>query len=163
MSARCRARRQPQVNVPRRIPLASSAPAAPRGPGRAIALLALAGFAAQAMVRVTDSLLPQIAADFGVTIGAASIVVTAYAVTHGSIQLVIGPVGDRFGKYRSIAAACGMGALLVLLCGLAQSLPMLALARLVSGAAVGWIIPLSLAFVGDVTPYERRQPVIGRY
>jgi len=34
----------------------------------------------------------------GVSVGAASIVVTAYALAHGSVQLVIGPVGDRFGK-----------------------------------------------------------------
>jgi predicted MFS family arabinose efflux permease len=34
-------------------------------PTRPIALLAVAGFASQAQVRVTDSLLPQIASDFG--------------------------------------------------------------------------------------------------
>ena len=44
-------------------------------PTRSIILLAGAGFASQAMVRVTDSLLPQIAADFGTTVGAASIIV----------------------------------------------------------------------------------------
>jgi hypothetical protein len=32
-------------------------------------LLAVAGFASQAMVRSADSLLPQIAGDFGVTVG----------------------------------------------------------------------------------------------
>ena len=62
---------------------------------RAIVLLAVAGFASQAMVRSADSLLPQIAGDFGVTVGAASIVVSAYTVVHGSMQLVSGPVGDR--------------------------------------------------------------------
>ncbi|MSP32014.1 MAG: hypothetical protein EXR03_04220, partial [Pseudolabrys sp.] len=50
----------------------------------AITLLAIAAFAAQAMVRVTDSLLPQIAADLSVTVGAASIVVTVYLLAHGS-------------------------------------------------------------------------------
>ena len=115
------------------------------------------------MVRVTDSLLPQIAADFGVTVGAASIVVTVYAAMHGSIQLVIGPIGERIGKYLAITIACGLTAVLVLLCGLTQSLPSLALARLASGATAGWIIPLAMAFVGDVTPYERRQQVLGRY
>ena len=59
---------------------------------RAIALLAIAAFAAQAMVRVTDSLLPQIAADLNTTVGAASIVVTVYLLAHGSVQLVIGPM-----------------------------------------------------------------------
>ena len=55
----------------------------------AITLLAFASFASQSMVRVSDSLLPQIAADMGVSVGAASIVVTAYALAHGSVQLII--------------------------------------------------------------------------
>ena len=58
-------------------------------------------------MRAADSLLPQIAADFAVTVGAASIVITAYALTHGSMQLVTGPIADRFGKYRTVAIACG--------------------------------------------------------
>ncbi|MBO0754532.1 MAG: MFS transporter [Bradyrhizobiaceae bacterium] len=130
---------------------------------RAIVLLAVAGFASQAMVRVADSLLPQIAADLGVTIGAASTIVSAYAITHGSMQLVIGPLGERFGKYVTIATACGLSSVLVLLCGLAHSLTNLTLARLASGAAAAWIIPLGMAYIGDVVPYERRQQVLGRY
>jgi MFS transporter, YNFM family, putative membrane transport protein len=126
-------------------------------------LLAVAGFASQAQVRVTDSLLPQIAADFHTTVGAAAIVVTSYAIAHGSIQLVIGPVGDRLGKYRAVTLMCAIGTVLVALCGTAASLPQLALARLATGAAAGWIIPISMAYVGDVTPYERRQPILGRY
>src|ERR687888_2299906 len=91
-------------------------------PTRSIILLAGAGFASQAMVGVTDWLLPQIAADFGTTVGEASIVVAAYALSHGSIQLIIGPVADRFGKYRTVAVMCALGSLLVALCGIAQSL-----------------------------------------
>jgi len=126
-------------------------------------LLAAAGFAAQAQVRVTDSLLPQIASDFHTTIGDAAIVVTAYAVAHGSVQLVIGPVGDRFGKYRTVAVMCAIGAVMVALCGTAASLSQLMLLRLATGLAGGWIIPISMAYVGDVTPYERRQPILARY
>jgi MFS transporter, YNFM family, putative membrane transport protein len=132
-------------------------------PTRSIILLAGAGFASQAMVRVTDSLLPQIAADFGTTVGEASIVVAAYSLSHGSIQLIIGPVGDRFGKYRTVAVMCALATVLVALCGTVQSLPALAAARFASGAAAGWIIPISMAYVGDVTPYERRQPILARY
>ncbi len=123
----------------------------------------MAGFASQAQVRVTDSLLPQIAADFHTTVGEAAMVVTAYAMAHGSIQLVIGPVGDRLGKYRAVALMCAIGAMLVALCGTAASLSQLALARLATGAAAGWVIPISMAYVGDVTPYERRQPILARY
>jgi len=114
-------------------------------------------------VRVTDSLLPQIAADFHTVVGVAAMVVTSYAIAHGSIQLVIGPVGDRLGKYRTITLMCAIGTVLVALCGLSASLPQLALARLATGAAAGWIIPISMAYVGDVTPYELRQPILGRY
>lgn len=52
---------------------------------------------------------------------------------------------------------------MVAICGLAPSLNVLIAARLGSGLATGWIIPLALAFVGDVIPYERRQQVIGRF
>jgi MFS family permease len=100
------------------------------------------------MVRVTDSLLPQIAADLGVTVGATSIVVTVYLLAHGSVQLVIGPIADRVGKYRCIALAAAGSTVMVAICGLAPSLPVLIAARLGSGLATGWIIPLALAFVG---------------
>jgi len=129
----------------------------------AITLLAIAAFAAQAMVRVTDSLLPQIAADLNATVGAASIVVTAYLLAHGSVQLVIGPIGDRFGKYLCVAVAAALSTVMVLACGLAPSLPVLVAARLACGLATGWIIPFAMAFVGDVIPYERRQQVLGRF
>ena len=129
----------------------------------AITLLALASFAAQAMVRVTDSLLPQIAADLNVSVGATSIVVTAYLLAHGSVQLVIGPIGDRFGKYLCVSIAAAGSTAMVVACGLAPSLPVLVAARLACGLATGWIIPFALAFVGDVIPYEHRQQVIGRF
>jgi predicted MFS family arabinose efflux permease len=138
-------------------------PAPPGSATRAIALLSVAAFAAQAMVRVTDSLLPQIAADLQASVGATSIVVTAYLLAHASVQLVMGPFGDRFGKYHSVAIATGCAAVMVALCGLAASLPLLVAARLGSGLATGWIIPFALAFIGDVVNYENRQQVIGRF
>jgi predicted MFS family arabinose efflux permease len=96
-------------------------------------------------------------------VGAASIVVTVYLLAHGSVQLVIGPIGDRFGKYLCVSIAAAVSTLMVFACGLAPSLPLLVAARLGSGLATGWIIPFALAFVGDVIPYERRQLVIGRF
>jgi YNFM family putative membrane transporter len=153
----------PSVNARHRIVTAIAPPAPHKTPTRSIIQLAAAGFASQAQVRVTDSLLPQIAADFGTTVGAAAMVVTTYVIAHGSIQLLIGPVGDRFGKYLAITIMSLASSILVVLCGFANSLPELAVARFLAGAAAGWVIPLSMAYVGDVTPYERRQTVLGRY
>jgi predicted MFS family arabinose efflux permease len=141
-----------------------TSPLSPRTtPVRPIILLAAAGFASQAQVRVTDSLLPQIASDFQTTVGIAATVLTAYALTHGSIQFVVGPVADRFGKYRTVAIASVLAAALVALCGTVSSLPQLALARLATGAVAGWVIPVSMAYVGDVTPADRLQPILARY
>ncbi len=130
---------------------------------RAIVLLAVAGFAAQSMVRSADSLLPQIASDFAVTVGAASIIVWVYSLMHGSMQLVIGPIGDRFGKYLMIAIMCALSAATVAACGFAHDLTTLTLARIGAGATASWVIPLGMAFIGDVIPYEQRQQVLGRY
>ncbi len=79
----CQQSRTPQaLSTVYRVPI----PPPPSAPNRAIFLLSLAGFASQAMVRVSDSLLPQIAADLAATVGAASIVVTAYShrARHGA-------------------------------------------------------------------------------
>jgi predicted MFS family arabinose efflux permease len=140
-----------------------SPPSSPRSYTSAIAFLAVAGFASQAMVRSLDSLLPQIAGDFGTTVGVASIVVSAYSLMHGTMQLFMGPIGDRYGKYLMVAICCACASLFVGLCGFTNNLTTLTLARLGSGAFAAWLIPMGMAFVGDVVPYERRQQVLGRY
>lgn len=132
-------------------------------PTRAIAFLALAAFASQAMVRAADPLLPQIAADVGTTVGTASIITSAYAVSHGATQMFLGPFGDRFPKYGMVTLLCALCAVAVAACGFAQSLTMLGIARLACGVTAGTIIPLGMAFIGDSVPWERRQTVLGRF
>lgn len=89
--------------------------------------------------------------------------VSVYAVSHGFVQFVAGPVGDRFGKYRTVAVASMIAAAFVAVCGVASSLPQLVLARLATGAVAGWVIPISLAYVGDVVAADRLQPILARY
>lgn len=136
---------------------------ASRTPTRAIVFLAFAGFASQAMVRVADPLLPQIAADIGTTIGTASIVTSAYAVSHGLTQLFGSPIGDRFPKFVLVALLCGLCGVATVACGLSRTLTELGIARLACGLTAGMIIPLAMAFIGDTVPYEDRQPVLGRF
>jgi predicted MFS family arabinose efflux permease len=131
--------------------------------GRAILILSLAALASAAGLRVTDPLLALISAEYRVTPGAASNVITAFAVAYGLLQVVHGPVGDRFGKYHVVTAATALSALGTFACAAAPSLGWLVAARFVSGATVGALIPVSMAWIGDVVPYERRQPVIARF
>lgn len=131
--------------------------------GRAILVLSLAALASAASLRVTDPLLVLISAEYRVSAGAASNVITAFAVAYGLFQVVHGPIGDRFGKYRVVAIAAGLSALATFACAAAPSLGWLVGARFASGATAGALIPLSMAWIGDVVPYERRQPAIARF
>ena len=115
------------------------------------------------MVRVADPLLPQIAADIGTTVGTASIVTSAYAVSHGLTQLFGSPIGDRFPKFVLVALLCALCGVATLACGLSRTLTELGIARLACGLTAGMIIPLAMAFIGDTVPYKDRQPVLGRF
>src|SRR5258706_422258 len=125
--------------------------------------LSLAAFFSGVSQRVTDPLLPRLAGEFSVSLGAASWVVTVFTIGYGLNQLFFGPVGDRFGKYRVIAWACIGCSLATLLCALAPGLNWLLVARLAAGSMAAAIIPLSMAWIGDVVPYEQRQPVLARF
>jgi predicted MFS family arabinose efflux permease len=77
--------------------------------------------------------------------------------------MVCGPLGDRYGRYRTIAAAAFVSAFGSAACALAPSLDLLVAARFVSGATMGAFIPLALAWIGDTVAYERRQPLLARF
>jgi predicted MFS family arabinose efflux permease len=128
-----------------------------------VVVLSLAGFASAAALRCADPLLPLIAAQFGTTAGGASSVITAFAVAYGLLQVVNGPIADRIGRFRMVFRVAALSAFGNLACALAPSLATLAVARFVSGATVGAIVPLAIAWIGDAVPYERRQPVLARF
>jgi MFS transporter, YNFM family, putative membrane transport protein len=130
---------------------------------RPIVLLSAAAFASVATMRVADPLLPQVAGEFGVSPGEASIIATAFALAYGFCQLVYGVLGDRFGKYRLVTFATLASAVTVASAGFAGSLGMLGAARLAAGASAAAIVPLSMAFIGDHVPYERRQTALARF
>lgn len=130
---------------------------------RDVLLLSLAAFASAASLRATDPLLPLIAAEYGASTGAASAAITAFALSYGLLQVVYGPLGDRFGRYRTIALASLVSAFGSAACAAAPGLDALVAARLVSGATIGALIPLSLAWIGDSFPYEGRQAVLARF
>ena len=132
-------------------------------PVLAITALSLAALASGVSMRLADALLPRLAREFGVSLGQASQVVTVFAVAYGLAQLLFGPLGDRFGKYRVIGWSCAASALTALLCALAHSHDALMAARLLAGASSSAVIPLAMAWIGDVVAYERRQPVLARF
>ena len=144
------------------VPPNNAASAAPI-PVLAIVGLSLAALASGVSLRLADALLPRLAREFSISLGQASQVITVFAVAYGLSQLLFGPLGDRYGKYRVIGWACAASAVTSLLCALAQSHAALLAGRLLAGATAAAVIPLSMAWIGDVVPYERRQAVLARF
>jgi predicted MFS family arabinose efflux permease len=132
------------------------------GSDRAVLVLGLGTLAASASLRATDPLLPGLALEFATTPGRAAAATTAFFIGYGLLQFVHGPIGDRYGKVRVVAIQAGLAAVATFLCALAPSLDLLTVARLVAGFFVGAVIPLSLAWIGDVVAYARRQEVLAK-
>jgi predicted MFS family arabinose efflux permease len=126
-------------------------------------LLAVAGFVSAANLRVCDPLLPQIAGELGTTVGGAGVIVTAFALSYGLSQVVVGPLGDAQGKLRMTVAGSMWAGAATLLCAAMPSLAPIALLRFLAGIGGAAIIPLAVAWLGDVIPYERRQPILARF
>jgi predicted MFS family arabinose efflux permease len=128
-----------------------------------IVLLSLAAFASAASMRVLDAMLPRLAERFDVGLAQAAQGITAFAVAYGLMQMAFGPLGDRFGKLRVIGFASICAAAATVGCLLAPGYASFVSARLVAGAFCGAIIPLAMAWIGDVVPYAERQPVLARF
>ena len=123
----------------------------------------MAGFLSSAGARVIDPLLHVIAVDFGVTVPAVSVVVAAFTLPYGLFQILLGPLGDRFGKLRLILVMLVAYAVATAACALAGSLAALTLLRIGAGAASAALIPVSFAIIGDAVPYEVRQVTLSRF
>lgn len=128
-----------------------------------LVLLAAAGFLSALGARIVDPLLAVLARDFETTVASTSILVAAFTLPYGLNQLLIGPLGDRFGKLRVLLVALAGYTIFMTACALASGLPALVLLRACAGACSGGLIPTCLAYIGDTVPYEKRQVALGRF
>lgn len=128
-----------------------------------VRLLAAAAFFSGAALRICDSLLPRLGRDFGLTPGAAGQVIIGFAVAYGLMQLVFGPLADRYGKARLICAALFGSSVGALACALAPGFGTLVVLRVGWGMAAAGVIPLAMAWIGDAVPYEQRQATLARF
>jgi EmrB/QacA subfamily drug resistance transporter len=102
--------------------------------------------------------LPTIATDLG-RLSDVSWVVTAYVVAAAAATPLWGKLGDRHGRKLLLEVSLAMFLGASALCGAAQDLTLLVVARAVQGTAAGGLMTLAYAAVGDlVSPRER-----GRY
>jgi predicted MFS family arabinose efflux permease len=128
-----------------------------------LGLLAAAGFLSSAGARVVDPLLHAIATDFSVLVPDLWVVIAAFTLPYGLNQLLLGPVGDRFGKLRVMLGALVGYALFTGACAFAFNLTSLALLRACAGAASAGLIPVGMAYIGDAVPYGQRQVTLSKF
>ncbi len=126
-------------------------------------ILILTGFLSGAGIRLADPLLALIASGFDTTVAAAAPVVAGFTLAYGLAQPVLGPLGDRFGKLRLIAACMACYGAATLAAALAPTLGSLTVARAAAGVFAGGLIPVAIALIGDATTYANRQATLGRF
>jgi predicted MFS family arabinose efflux permease len=126
-------------------------------------ILILTGFLSGAGIRLADPLLALIASGFDASVAAAAPVVAGFTLAYGLAQPVLGPLGDRLGKLRLIAACMACYGAATLAAALAPTLGALTAARAVAGVFAGGLIPVAIALIGDATTYANRQATLGRF
>ena len=129
---------------------------------RAILLLSFGTFTSMCTQRVCDAMLPELGRSFDSPLDVAAHTISYFAMAYGALQLFYGPLGDRWGKYRIVILACLACSVGCVLSALSNDLDLLVAARIFTAIGAAGIIPLTLAWVGDVIPYAQRQAMLAR-
>lgn len=106
-------------------------------------------------------LIPRLAAVFQVSVQTLGLAVPAYLIAYGTATLFYGPLSDRLGRRPIILASLAAFVILTAATALSQSSAQLTLLRLITGIGAGGAIPLALALIGDLFPYQERGRPIG--
>jgi len=140
--------------------MADQAPAAhPPLTGGTLALgtmvVSLATFMNILDVSIANVSIPAIAGDLGVSPNQGTWVITSFAVANAISVPLTGWLSQRFGNVRLFLATVVLFVLASLLCGLAPSMGMLILFRVIQGAVAGPMIPLSQTLLLASYPREK--------
>jgi len=86
-------------------------------------------------------------------------VISGYMVAMTVAVPIYGKLGDLYGRRKLMLFGMGLFTAASLLCGMAQSMEQLVLARILQGIGAGGMISVSQAIIGDIVPPRER----GRY
>lgn len=112
---------------------------------------------------VVNVALPAIQSDFRASVQAVQWVVNAYLLFLGSLVLVGGSMGDRFGRRTIFIAGIAVFTLASAACGFAPTAHALIAARAFQGIGAALLVPSSLAIIGVVFEGEARGRAIGTW
>lgn len=128
---------------------------------RAMITLSIAIFLAVLDSVIANIALPLIADKLAVTPSEAIWVVNAYQVTMAVSLLPMSSIGDINGHRKVYLFGLVVFTLASLACGLAQSLPVLILARIVQGIGAAGITSVNMALVRQINPHAQLGRAMG--
>jgi len=105
--------------------------------------------------------LPTITAVFGVPLGMSQWIATAYMMTIVATVLIFGTLAGRIGMSRLFILGLVVFVAASAACGLAGSLSLLILARIVQGLGAAMMMSISMAIVMQVFPADERGRAMG--
>lgn len=128
--------------------------------GGALAILTLALSLATFMLVLDSTIanvaIPTIAGDLGASSSQGTWVITSFSVANAISIPITGWLAKRFGEVRLFLISTLLFVLASWLCGIANSLEMLIVFRVLQGAVAGPIIPLSQSLLLNNYPPEKR-------
>lgn len=125
-------------------------------------VIALVAFAASLSLRGLDPVLPQIAADFDVSIASAAGLAAITAFTFAIVQPFLGAAADMFGKARTMIVCMVLLGIANIVGACATSFTMLFASRVLTGISAGGLFPVAVSLTGDLVTPDKRQVAIGR-
>jgi DHA2 family multidrug resistance protein len=118
--------------------------------------LSLATFMQILDLTICNVSLPTIAGNLGVSNDQSTWVITSFAVSNAIALPLTGFLTRRFGEVRLFAACTLLFALTSFLCGIAQSMGMLILFRVLQGAVAGPMYPVTQSLLVGIYPPAKR-------
>ena len=112
---------------------------------------------------IANVALPHIGGSLGASQEEATWVLTSYLVSSAIVLPISGWLSDRFGRKRFYMTCVAIFTVCSLLCGLAPSLPILILARVLQGAGGGGLAPSEQAILADTFSEAKRGQAFALY
>ena len=106
-------------------------------------------------------LIPRLSLEFAISAQQIGLVVPAYLISYGASTLIYGVLSDRLGRRLIILVSLLAFIILTALTATASSAGQLMLWRLLTGIGASGVVPLALASMGSLFPYEQRGRPLG--
>ena len=119
-------------------------------------MLAASNFIVVLDMTIANVSVPHIAGGLAISSNEGTYVITSYAVAEAISVPLTGWLANRFGTVKVFAAGLLFFGVCSAICGLANSLGMLVLGRILQGLAGGPLMPLSQTILMSTFPQEKR-------